>query len=147
MVLPQDKFDRVRVIVRRSNILQYSLHTLKNGLDVTKYLRVTFVNEPAVDEGGPLREFFRLLLNAIANDNTLLCGPDFSPTPNHHVGELEKITFYYVGVNIVLSLNHGGPAPHLFSPAVADYVVVYGVQKIHAPTADVPSYLFRLSSP
>ena len=52
MVLPRDKFDRARVIVRRSNILTDSLHLLRNGLDVSKYLRVTFVNEPAVDEGG-----------------------------------------------------------------------------------------------
>ena len=144
MVLPQDEFDRARVIVQRSNILQDSLHLLKNGLDVTKHLRVTFVNEPTVDEGGPLREFFRLLLSAMANNNSLFCGLDYSRTPNHHVGELEKMTYYYVGVVIALSLVHGGPAPHFFSPAVADYVV-YGVHKVHATIADVPSYKMQQS--
>ena len=136
MVLPQDVFDRARVIVRRSNILQDSLHLLRNGLDIKKYLRV---NEPAVDEGGPLRDFFRLLLSAIGNNKSLFCGPDDSRMPNHHVGELEKMTFYYyVGVVIALSLVHGGPAPNFFSPAVADYVV-YGVQKVHATISDVPN--------
>ena len=65
MVLPHDSLDRVRIIVRRSRILQDTLHLLKNGLDTTKHIRVTFVNEPAVDQGGPLREYFRLLLAAI----------------------------------------------------------------------------------
>ena len=76
MVLPQDQSDRTRVIVRRSSILQDSLHLFRNRLDVTKHLRVTFVNEPAVDEGGPLREYFRLLLCALQSNNSLFSGPD-----------------------------------------------------------------------
>ena len=144
MVLPQDQSDRTRVIVRRSSILQDSLHLFRNRLDVTKHLRVTFVNEPAVDEGGPLREYFRLLLCALQSNNSLFSGPDYCRTPNHHVGELEKMTFYYVGVIIALSLVHGGPAPHFFSPAVADYVV-HGVQKVHATVSDVPSCRIQLS--
>lgn len=144
MVLPQDKFDRSRVIVRRSHILQDSLHLLRNGLDVTKYLRVTFVNEPAVDEGGPLREFFRLLLRGIGSSNSLFSGPDDSRTPTHNVFELEKMSFYYIGVIIALSLIHGGPAPHFFSPAVADYIL-YGVQKVHATINDIPNSSMQIS--
>ena len=34
-----------------------------------------------MDEGGPLREFFRLLLSVIGNNNSLFCGPDDSRTP------------------------------------------------------------------
>ena len=120
MVFPVDKYDRVRVIVRRSNILNDSLHHFRNGLELSKYIRITFVNEPAVDEGGPLREYFRLLLRAIATSNTLFSGPESSRTPNHHVVELEKMSFYYVGVIVALSLIHGGPAPHFLSSAVAD---------------------------
>ena len=138
MVLPCDKFDRARIIVRRSNILTDSFHLLRNGLDVTKYLRVTFVNEPAVDEGGPLREYFRLLLSAIESNSSLLSGIEFSRTPTHNVCELEKMSYFYIRVIIALSLVHGGPAPHFFSPAVADYIV-YGVQKVHATIADIPS--------
>jgi len=29
----------------------------KCGIDFSKYIHVSFVGEPAVDEGGPLREF------------------------------------------------------------------------------------------
>ena len=98
LVLPSDSFDRVRVVGRRSKILHDTLHLLKNGLDVTKHIRVTFVNEYAVDQGRPLREYYRLLLTAVASSNTLFSGPDSSRTPTHHVVEFERMTFYYVGV-------------------------------------------------
>lgn len=143
-VLPLDNFDRVRIIVRRSRILQDTLHLLKNGLDTTKHIRITFVNEPAVDQGGPLREYFRLVLAAIATNNTLLCGPDSSRTPNHHVEELERMTFFYIGVIVALSLVHGGPAPQFFSPAVADYIVC-GVQGVKATISDIPHSMIRQS--
>ena len=68
-----------------------------------------------MDQGGPLRECFRLVLVAIAINNTLLCGPDSPCTMNHHIVELERLTF------IALSLVHGGPAPQFFSLAVANY--------------------------
>ena len=87
----------MHVVVRRSRILQDTLHLLKNGLDTTKHIRVTFVDEPAVDQGSV---YFRLLLAAIAANNSLLCGPDYSRTPHHHVEELERMTFFYIGVII-----------------------------------------------
>ena len=81
-------------------------------MDTTKHIKITFVPESAVDQGGPLREYFHLLLAAIATSNTLFCGPDVSRTPNHNIVELEKMTFYYVRVIISLSLIHGGTTPH-----------------------------------
>ena len=113
-------------------------------MDTTKHIKITFVPEPAVDQGGPLREYFRLLLAAIATSNALFCGPDVSRTPNHHIEELEKMTFYYVGVIIALSLVHGGPAPHFFSSAVADYII-YGIQRVNATIEDVPHYKMKQS--
>lgn len=53
-------------MIRRKHVFVDALHAVKNGLDVTKHLRVTFVGEPAVDAGGPLREFFHLLMISIA---------------------------------------------------------------------------------
>ena len=136
-MLPSTTFDKVRIVVRRSKILYDFLHRLRNGLDTSKHIRVTFVGEPAVDEGGPLREYFRLVLKAISTSNSLFCGLDGNRTPNHNVTELKKKTFYDVGVLIALSLVHGGPAPHFFSPAVADYII-YGVQNVRTTIEDVP---------
>ena len=41
-----------------------ALNRFMSGLDEKKHIKVTFVGEPAVDQGGPLREFFHLLLCA-----------------------------------------------------------------------------------
>ena len=36
-----------------------------------KHLKVTFIGEPAVDAGGPLREYFHLLLRELAENSSL----------------------------------------------------------------------------
>ncbi len=82
-------------------------------LSLTKHLKVTFVGEPAVDAGGPLREFFHYILLEIAENDSLLSGSDTTRCSLHNLVELERKT-YYVGVIIALSLIHGGPAPHFF---------------------------------
>lgn len=143
-MLPSDRSDKVRIVIRRSKILHDTLYLLRNGLDVLKHIRVTFVNEPAVDQGGPLREYFRLLLTSVVTNNILFSGPDSARTPNHNMAELEKMTFYYVGVIIALSLLHGGPAPQCFSSAVADYII-YGVKKVNATIDDVPDHTIKQS--
>lgn len=102
------------------------LHHLRNYFNPSKYLRVTFVNEPAVDNGGPLREFFNLLLKNIASNNSLLCGPSESRCIMHNMAELDKKTYYHIGVMIALSIIYGGPAPMFFASSIADYIV-FGV--------------------
>ena len=105
-------------------------------MDLTKHLRVTFIGEPAVDDGGPLREFLYRLL-AVGQNDMLFCGPLSCRVPRHNLVELDKRTYFYVGVMIARSLIHGGPDPVFFSPAVADYIV-YGVQRVKARIADIP---------
>ena len=62
-----------RIIVRRSNVWEDSLKqfTKLQGLSYNKNIKVTFVGEPAVDSGGPRREYFTLLIRAIATNNYL----------------------------------------------------------------------------
>ena len=65
-------------MIRRRHVLADTLHKLRNGLDVTKRLRVTFIGESAVDTGGPLREYFTILMRCIAQNNSLFCGKENS---------------------------------------------------------------------
>ena len=51
------------------------------------------------------------------------------------------MTYYYVGVIVALSLIRGGPAPHFFSSAVADYIV----RKVNTTADDVPNYTLKQS--
>ena len=141
-VLPTSVCDAVRIIVRRRHILSDTLHQLRCGLDVLKHMKVTFIGEPAVDAGGPMREYLHLLVAAIAHSNYIFCGEDTRRVPVHSVVELEKRTFVHVGTIFALSLLHGGPAPSFLAPAVADYIV-HGVQTVDVSAEDVPAREMR----
>ena len=41
--------------------MEDTIFSLRAGFNEQKHLRVRFIGEPAVDEGGPRREFFMLL--------------------------------------------------------------------------------------
>ena len=59
-------------------------------------MRVTFVSEAAVDEGGPRREFFRLALADLACNNALFDGPLHRRIVRHNVIELQGNAYLIV---------------------------------------------------
>ena len=134
--LPIDRSCNQRIAVRRKHLCADAMNRFRTGIDEHKYLKVTFVGEPAVDDGGPLREFFHILMTSLSENNNLFCGPGDSRTPRKNVIEFQKKSFYQVGKMIAMSLVHGGPAPHFFSPPVADYIC-FGLLKIRASISDV----------
>ncbi len=76
-----------------------------------------------------------LLIKAVAENNTLLAGPDDNRVPRHNVVELQKRTYFFVGIIFALLIIHGGPAPQFLSSAVADYIV-FGPLHIKATAAE-----------
>jgi hypothetical protein len=135
-VLSSNPEDRFRIIVRRKHIFEDTLHKLRYGIDISKHLRVTFIGEPAIDDGGPMREYMRLLLGSIISNNSLFCGDVNSRFLRHNVIELNKKTYFYIGQILSITLVHGGPAPSFFAEPVADYIL-YGLEKIKVSIADV----------
>ena len=99
-----------------------TVRKLRSGLDVNKHIKVSFVGNIAVDEGGPRREFFKLLTESIASNNSLFQGELHRRVPRPNLSELNKKSFYYVGCCIALTLLHGGPNPSFFAPSVAKYL-------------------------
>ena len=73
-----------------------------------------------------------------------MCGSTTARIPGHNVVELEKKTYYYVGVVSALSLIHGGPAPQFFSDSVADYIV-NGIGGVNLVIGEVPDDEIRKS--
>ena len=132
--LPVDRDEYSQIVVRRRHLWGDAMNHMKN-LNEKKYIRVTFVGEPAVDEGGPLREFFHLLTAEIAKMNMLFCGDGDKRVPRHCMMELENGTYYLVGKVIALSIMHGGPAPEFFARSVFEYIA-YGSTR--ASPVDVP---------
>ena len=71
---------------------------------------VTFAGEDAVDEGGPKREFFRLLMRAIS-ESSIFHGSWFS----HDLGLLADNRYELCGKLIAWSILHGGNGPFCLS--------------------------------
>lgn len=120
--LPVETDNYQRIIVRRKKLFEDALHHFQHYFDETKYVRITYQNDPAIDNGGPKREFFYLLLREIASKNSIFCGPDDSRCVAHNMVELDKKTYYHVGKMMALSIIYGGPAPKFFAPSVANYI-------------------------
>ena len=117
-----------RINVRRATLLEDAISAIgKSTFRFNRNLKVRFIGEPAVDDGGPKREFFRLIHMAIAQTCALFkplpngCGV----TPNHNIQCLVAGKFATCGRIIALGLLHGCEAPHCFSKAVSDFLV-YG---------------------
>ena len=113
-ILPVDKSDVQRIVVRRNHLWEDTLKRFQAGLNFQKYVRVLFVGEPAVDDGGPLREFLHLLMGEIAANNSLFCGQEDCRVPLLNMVGLEKLTFKHIGEMMAVSIIHGGPAPNFW---------------------------------
>lgn len=140
-LLPADKSIYQRVIVRRKKLWEDALARFQAGIDFSKYIRVIFVGEPAVDDGGPLREFLRLLMGAIATNNLYFEGEKSLRIPACNMKGLENNVYHHIGEMISVSLIHGGPAPIFLAPCVVDYMI-YGI-KLKSNVSEVPNSKIR----
>ena len=75
-MLPVNTTNYTHIVVQRRHVFEDALHYLKTGVDYKEYARLSFIGEPAVDEGGPLLEFLHLLVGEIATNNVLFCGTE-----------------------------------------------------------------------
>ncbi|KAK6471030.1 G2/M phase-specific E3 ubiquitin-protein ligase-like [Huso huso] len=75
------------------------------------------VLEGAVDLGGPMREFFRLVLQHRRN-SPMFDGPENQRTLSCHAESLKNNSYFYAGQLIAMSIVHGGPSPHFFAPVL-----------------------------
>ena len=94
VVVSEEKYHRITV--RRRHLLQDSMTAFRIGFPFNSHLAVTFLGEPAVDAGGPCREFFRLLLQEIFQ-SSLFEGLEGSRVPAHNMTALDKRTYWYIG--------------------------------------------------
>ena len=120
-LLPIDKSIYQRITVRWKHLWNDALSKFQSGIDFTKYIKVIFVGEPAVDDGGPLREFLRLLMGVIGANNSLFEGEPLLRVPACNMAGLLNSVYHRIGEMISVSLIHGGPAPTFLAPCVVDY--------------------------
>ena len=104
-------------------------------------LKVEFFNESAIDDGGPRREFFHLLMHEIFK-SSLFTGFPSNVVPVHDVNAVRDNKFYVIGKMIAACIIQGGEAPACFAHAVADYLVI---DRVVSPVCldDIPEYEVR----
>lgn len=90
-------------------------------------LHVRFIGEEAVDEGGPRREFFHLLLQEIFKSSYFVGFPA-NVVPVHNIEAVVKNINFIIGKMLSTSIIQGGEAPAYFARPVADYLVFNRVE-------------------
>ncbi|CAM4610246.1 unnamed protein product [Leuciscus chuanchicus] len=109
-----------QINVFRENILQCSLQAVKRRrFNPQAKLDVVFVDaekngEGAIDEGGPTREYLRLLMRAIHQSNVFQ-GHEKDWSLALDTQALENRLYASVGKMIAMCFVHGGVGPHFFS--------------------------------
>ena len=119
-----DDEDLQRVHVRRAFLFEDAMRQFsKVSFNPSKFLRVVFIGEQAVDEGGPRRELFRLLMTECFTRSGLFTGFPDHVVPIHNVDALTVGKFHTIGKIIATCIVQGGQPPVCFAEAVADYLV------------------------
>jgi len=120
--LDRDKDNTYRITVRRNEIWKDAIQSFKRSFNESKHLRFTFLGEPAVDDGGPKREFFMLFMNSLNSQESLFEGPLDKRVLRHNTSSLDKHVYMIVGKIIALSVIHGGPGPVFLAESVVNYI-------------------------
>lgn len=128
-----------RLAVRRKYLLHDTFLQMQNlKFDCNLKLNICFIGEEAEDGGGPRREFFRLILKALA-DSGLFYGPEEYRTPLRNAIARQRGHFRMAGSLMAMSVVQGGPAPAFSNHAVVQYLC--GKQEdIVATIAQVPDF-------
>lgn len=139
----RDEEDRQRVHVRRSNLVKDTIKAFsKPTFDVSKMLKVTFIPEGSVDDGGPRREFFQLAMKECMKTSFLFTGWPENVVPQHNVEAVANNTYFIVGKLIATCIVQGGQPPVCFAKAVADFLI-YNEVRSKACLEDIPDCSIR----
>ena len=137
------KFDPespLRIKIRRSHVWQDTLFKFKrcSENDMNKLIKVQFIGEPAVDEGGPRNEYFSLLHREMAS-SSLFVGEPGSKCFNHNIIALEQKEYLFYGQLCSLAILQHSPSPCFFSSSVVDYIVYGKLVNVSTCVEDVPN--------
>ncbi|KAJ8381338.1 hypothetical protein SKAU_G00021160 [Synaphobranchus kaupii] len=106
--------------VVRDSVMECSLRAFgRRRFDPTKKINVVFVDnasvgEGSIDDGGPTREYLRLLMKEVHNSR-LFVGPDTARNLALVSHAIQTEEYHRVGQMIAVCLVHGGVLPKFFS--------------------------------
>lgn len=133
-----DEEDKQRISVRRSHVFEDSVRAFsKPSFNVSKLLKVRFIGEQSVDDGGPRRELFQILMRD-AFTSGLFVGWPCHVVPVHNIQAVSNNVYYVIGKMISTSIVQGGQPPVCFARPVADFLV-----KCSPDLQDIPDSTIR----
>ncbi|XP_068761187.1 uncharacterized protein [Montipora capricornis] len=111
----KEKEEAVRVTVRRKNIWDDFKRSRERYYTPDRILKVTFSGEPAVDSGGPKREFFAEVLSYV--ETRLFV----EGIPSKSTISLNRGDFKLAGEVMAMSIVQHGQAPNFLAPEIYAY--------------------------
>ena len=124
---------RMTLTVSRTDLLADAIAFFKSGqYHHDRPLNVRFEGEPAVDGGGPRREFFSLLLQKMLSPTSqyrLFEGRPGRYLPMHNLDALVGGLFKVYGQIIAASALQGGPGFPCLAPPIYSYLVTSSLEK------------------
>ena len=108
------------------------------SFDYRQGVRVNFLAESGIDDGGPSREFFDIALREMANDHTIFHGSGNRLSFVHNVKALGKRRFYFAGLFIGVSLSNGGPGFPCLAQPVFQFLQSGQACNVQVEVEDVP---------
>lgn len=107
-------YPALRLKVRRSNVFieSYNVFRSLSTEELRRKLVIEFINEPGVDQGGLIREFYSLLSKEIFNPGYCLFKTSannvtFQPSPQSHINDQHLNYFKFVGRIFGKALHDG----------------------------------------
>ena len=112
-----------RINIRRSQLFADTITAFTRAtFDIRKPLKIRFIGEVGVDDGGPKREFFRLFYQAMAQVSNMFKGYPDGLIPIHNALALSKGHYSVCGAVVVAALLQGAEAPSCFSTSTAHFL-------------------------
>lgn len=127
------------ITVRRYHVYEDTISLLKSGaVKTNQILVVSFAGEPAVDTGGPRREYFTLLLKHIMADANLVEGSIGHLLPTQSVNGIITSVYETIGKLMAASIVQGGPPPKFFAESAVEYWL-FGLAGVNVHVDDIPA--------
>ena len=130
-----DSSKNFRVKVRRQHVWEDTLVKLQREEGaLMNQIKVQFIGEPAVDQGGPSREYFGLINEAA--QRKLMAQSVF----RHNISAFTRREYYAFGQLTAIGLLQGSPGPRCFIKSVFDYICSGNIENLTPSLDEIPFY-------
>ena len=134
----EDSF--IRLKVRRNAVwhdVKFKLGRMKKLMQ-NGFVKVDFIAESAVDDGGPKRELFNLINQEVLSSSLFVGEEHQGKAFAQNLSALTRKEYYTYGLCCGLGILNGAQGPQAFSPPVVQYILNEKLELVTCPVSCVP---------